>query len=316
MPNNTPKQKIEKIESLGGKWINLKFKGNNYDESQKIAEQFSKKTKGVFVHPFDDPLVIAGQGTVAYEIFNQVKKPIDYIVASVGGGGLASGVGLYAKNQNPKIKIIGAEPQGSPSMFKSLKAKKIITLETINTFVDGAAVKTPGKLTFKLCSKILDDLVLIDEGKICQEMIFLYQQEGIITEPAGALAISALDSIKSKIKNKTVVCIVSGGNNDISRYPDIIERSLIYQKLKHYFLVEFPQRPGTLRKYLDDILGPNDDITLFEYIKRSEKENGPVLIGIELTSKDDLQKLLKNMSKLGFAYKKLEYDNPLFRLIV
>lgn len=316
MPNNTPKQKVERIKSLGGKWIKLEFRGNSYDEAQKVADQFCKKTKKVFIHPFDDPLVIAGQGTVACEIFKQVQKPIDFIIVPIGGGGLASGIGLYAKNIQPNIKIIGAEPQGAPSMLRSLKAKKIISLQHINTFVDGAAVKTPGKLTFKICSKVLNGLLLADEGKICQEMISLYQQEGIVTEPAGALAISILDEIKTKIKGKTVVCIVSGGNNDILRYPEIVERSLIYQGLKHYFLVEFPQRPGTLRKYLDNVLGPNDDITLFEYIKRSEKESGPVLIGIELSRKENLPKLLKNMQNLGFSYEKIEHDNPLFKLIV
>lgn len=316
MPSNTPKQKIERVRRFGGRWIEIIIEGDSFDETCREAEKFCKKNKSVFIHPFDDPTVIAGQGTIGVEIFEQLSEKIDYIIAPIGGGGLISGLGIYAKNKNPKLKLIGVEPEGAPSMSQALKAGKVVKLEHIDKFVDGTAVKAVGKLGFEISKKLVDEMLLIPEGLICQKMIYLYQNNGIVTEPAGALSVAALEKLGTKIKNKTVVCIVSGGNNDISRYPEIVDRSLIYQGLKHYFIVEFSQKAGSLRNYLDTILGPNDDIVLFDYFKKNNRETGPALVGIELTKKEDLQPLLKRMDKSGLKYQVLDRKSTLLKFIL
>lgn len=316
MPNNTPRQKIERVKKFGGKWATIVMSGDNFDKACLEAKKFSKKNNKVFIHPFDDALVIAGQGTVGLEIFEQLAEKPDFIFVPVGGGGLISGVGVYAKEKNKKIKLIGVESEGSPSMFKALKKGRVITLDHIDKFVDGTAVKTIGKLGFEISKKLVDKVVIVPDGKTCQEMIALYQNNGIVTEPAGALSLSALEQMKDKIKGKTVVCIVSGGNNDISRYPEIIDRSLVYQGLKHYFVIEFSQKAGSLRKYLDSVLGPNDDIVLFEYFKKNNRESGPALVGIELIRKEDFKPLLKRMDTSGFKYQILDRKSPLFYFII
>ena len=220
------------------------------------------------------------------------------------------------KEKMPKVKLIGVESVGAPAMYESIKNNKITTLASIDKYIDGTAVTKPGKHTFKICNKIIDKMVLVPEGKVCQTMISLYQSEGIVAEPAGALSIAALDKIKDKIKGKTVVCVISGGNNDISRYSEIIERSLMYQGLKHYFIIEFPQRPGSLRMYLDNVLGENDDIALFEYMKKSNRESGPALVGIELNKKEDLKPLLKRMDDAEMTYQHISGDHILFRFLL
>jgi threonine dehydratase len=316
MPKNTPKQKVERVRILGGKWVKMVLIGDTFDEANRYAKEYCDKTKKVFVHPFDDVFVMAGQGTVGLEILNQLKKNPDYVVVPVGGGGLLSGLSTYVKAKNKQVKIIGVEPAGAPSMSQALKAKKIVTLESLDKFVDGAAVKKVGALTFEVVLKLTDRMLLVEEGKVCEEMISLYQSDGIVTEPAGALSVAALDQMRDKIKGQTVVCVISGGNNDISRYSEIINRSLMYKGLKHYFVIEFSQRPGALRDFLDNALGPNDDITLFEYTKKNNKETGPALVGIELSDRNDLKPLLKRMDKIGLAYKELEKDSLLFQLLV
>lgn len=316
MPENTPKQKVERVRSLGGEWISLHLAGDTFDEAYAHAKAFSDKSKKIFVHPFDDEQVIAGQGTVAIEIFEQLSEPLDYLVVPVGGGGLLSGLGFYAKSMNSKVKLVGTEPLGAPSMSKSLEAGRVVTLDSLDKFVDGAAVKTVGNLNYQLSKGLLDKMLLIPEGRVCQEMISLYQSDGIISEPAGALSVASLDMLKDEIKGKTVVCVVSGGNNDISRYLEVIERSLVYQGLKHYFIIEFSQRPGALRKYLDEALGENDDITLFEYIKKNNRETGPSLVGIELLHKEDLQPLLERMDNIGLSYELLKSGSPIFKFLI
>jgi len=316
MPKNTPRQKIDRVQALGGKWATIELVGDAYDDAYKAAREMTEKRRMTFVHPFNDPLIIAGQGTVGAEILEQLKKPIDYLIVAIGGGGLMSGTGSYFKVKSPKTKVIGVEPTGAPAMYESLKAGKTVTLEKIDTFVDGAAVKTVGDLTLSIVKKVADKVLLVPEGKVCQEMITLYQRDGIVAEPAGALSIAALDELAPKIKGKTVVCLVSGGNNDISRYPEVIERSLVYQGLKHYFMVNFSQRPGALRRFLDEALGPTDDITLFEYTKKNNRENGPALIGIELRKKEHLQPLLKRMKKIGMSFELLPHDSPVFRFLI
>ena len=316
MPKNTPKQKVERVRVFGGNYVKLELVGDTFDEASKIAQAYCLKNIKVFVHPFDDVLVMAGQGTVGLEILAQLKTAPDYVVVPVGGGGLLAGLSTYVKAKSKQTKIIGVEPEGAPSMSQALKAGKVITLDSLDKFVDGAAVKTVGANTFEVAKKNLTKMLLVNEGRVCEEMISLYQSDGIVTEPAGALSVAALDGLKDEIKGKTVVCVVSGGNNDISRYPEVVNRSLVYQGLKHYFVIEFSQRPGALRNFLDDILGPNDDITLFEYLKKSNKETGPALVGVELSIKSDLEPLLARMKKVGLAYQKLDKDSPFYKFLV
>jgi threonine dehydratase len=315
MPQTTPPQKVQRVKYFGGNFVECKLIGNNFDEAEKEAKLFAQKNKNVYIPPFNDIKVILGQATIAKEIYSDLKN-INVVLAGIGGGGLISGLGIYFKNINPKIKVIGIEPSGANSMYKSIKANKIITLNYVDTFVDGVAVKRVGDLTFKLVKKYIDDIIVIKEGAVAQTMIELYQNEGIITEPAGALPVAALPFIKNKIKNKNVVCVISGGNNDLLRYPEILEKSLVYQGKKHYFLIEFAQKPGQLKKFVNNVLGANDDIVLFEYIKTNNKEKGPALIGIEIQNKKDLKPIINNLKKFGFVYKKVEIDDPLYSYLI
>jgi threonine dehydratase len=235
---------------------------------------------------------------------------------SIGGGSLISGVGTYVKGVSPSTKIIGVEPAGAASMNASMKEEKVVTLPQIDTFVDGAAVKQVGHLTYDVCKEFLDDIVTVPEGKICTTLLELYSKNAIVVEPAGALPIAALDFYQDEIRGKTVVCIVSGGNNDISRMQEITERSLMYEGLKHYFIINFPQRPRALREFLDNVLGPNDDITRFEYTKKNNKDNGPALVGIELTCKEDYEPLVQRMNANGIQYMEINHDPTLFNLLI
>ncbi len=316
MPVVTPNQKIEKVKHFGKEYVEIKLVGETYDDASKEAQIFTKENNMVYVHPFDDPLVIAGQGTVGKEIYEQTEGKLDIVVACIGGGGLISGIASYIKQQNSKVTIVGCEPGGAAGMHTSLRNGKVVALESIDTFVDGAAVKTVGSLTFAICKKYVKDIITVPEGMICTTMIDLYQQEGIIAEPAGAVSISALESIKKIIKEKTVVCVLSGGNNDLLRYPEILERSLIYQGRKHYFIIEFAQKPGQLRQFVDKALGPTDDISRFEYMKKTNKEKGPALVGIELKDKKDYEPLLKRMERIGLKYRVLQTDDLLYQYLV
>ncbi|MDA1317105.1 MAG: threonine ammonia-lyase IlvA [bacterium] len=316
MPVVTPNQKIDKVQHFGNGYVTIQLVGTTYDEASAAAHAYEKKNKAVYVHPFDDPLTIAGQGTVGKEIVDQLGSTIDYVLSCIGGGGLISGVATYIKDLFPQTHIIGVESMGAAGMYESLKHNKVVTLKKIDTFVDGAAVGRVGETTFKIVKKFVDDVLLVPEGKICQTMIELYQNEGIVAEPAGALAVSALDEVAKKIKGKTVVCILSGGNNDILRYPEIMEKSLVYQGRKHYFLIEFAQKPGQLKRMLDEALGPNDDIVRFEYMKKTEKEKAPALVGFELKDKKDLKPLMKRMDAIELKYTKLSEDEMLYQYLV
>lgn len=234
----------------------------------------------------------------------------------VGGGGLSAGVGSYFKAEKPDTLLIGAEPEGAPSMLNALQAKEPITLADIDRFVDGAAVKRVGALNYQICSMVLDDMLLVPEGKVCTTILKLYNEDAIVAEPAGALSVAALDLVKDKIKGKKVVCVISGGNNDIERMQEIKERSLLYEGLKHYFIVRFPQRPGALKLFVNNVLGPHDDITRFEFIKKTNRENGPALVGIELKSADDYPALLARMEEFRFDVKELNRDQTLFEYLV
>lgn len=316
MPVPTPLQKIGKVKNFGGKWINVQLTGLNFDESCAAAKEFTQKNKMTLIPPFDDEEVISGQGTVGKEILEDLEDKIDLVLCPIGGGGLIAGVSTYLKEKKSTTEVVGVEPKGAAGMYESLKEGRVITLEKINTFVDGVAVKTVGEKTFAIVSKNVKQVVVIPEGQVCTTMIELYQNEGIVTEPAGALTVSALSNITKQIKGKTVVCIVSGGNNDILRYPEIMERSLVYQGLKHYFLIEFAQKPGQLRQFVDQALGPTDDIVRFEYIKKTSKERGPALIGVELLQKENYQKLLERMNNLGIEYTVIRDNDLLYSYLI
>ena len=315
MPRITPVQKIERVEHFGGEHVEIRLVGDSYDEANQAAQEYCRQSGGIFVHPFDDPQTIAGQGTVAKEILDATEGHVDLVVLPVGGGGLASGVASYIKERDPSIVVVGAEPAGSPSMVESLRLGRLVTLSEMHTFVDGAAVRTPGRLTFDLCRRYVDRVVAVPEGRVCATMIELYQNEGIIAEPAGALSISALEDV-GVMSGKTVVCILSGGNNDFLRYPEIMERSLVYQGRKHYFIIEFAQKPGQLRQFVDDALGPTDDIVRFEYIKKTNKERGAALVGIELRDKADLAPLLQRMEAIQLNVRRLGSEELLYDYIV
>src|SRR3989339_1518496 len=316
IPIVTPNQKIERVKYFGDGYVQIKLVGQTYDESTKAAKDYSKETGAVYIPAFDDEKVIAGQGTIGKEIFEELNGQVDYVLAPIGGGGLISGVGTYLKEKNKKIKVLGVEAVGADCMDRSLKAEKIISLDFVDTFCDGCAVKTPGKLNFDICKKHVDSIEIIDTGYVAKAMVDIYQNEGIITEPAGALSISALENIKDKIKGKTVICIISGGNNDLLRYPEILERSLVYQGKKYYFLIDFAQKPGQLKKFVNHVLGPTDDIVLFEYVKKNNKEKGPALVGVEFKEKDYLSPVLSKLTEFGFNYKIIEDKELLYSYLI
>lgn len=317
MPSTTPKQKIRAVERIGKQMVEIVLSGDTYDDAKAAAIKHVQKTGMVMVSPFDDPLIVEGQGTVGVEISHQLKNVIpDYIFVPVGGGGLVAGLIVYLKRKYPKVQIIGVEPAGAPAMYDSLKAGKIITLTEIDRFVDGAAVKQVGHVPFEICQSGMDDMILVPEGRVCTTILQLYNNDAIVAEPAGALSIAALSYYQEEIKGKNVICILSGGNNDIERMPEIKERSMIFEGLKHYFMITFPQRSGALKEFVNKVLGPDDDITLFEYTKKNSKESGPALVGIELKQKEDYQPLLERMKKYGVKYTLVNEDPVLFNFLV
>ncbi|MER2254992.1 MAG: threonine ammonia-lyase IlvA, partial [Priestia megaterium] len=278
MPSTTPRQKINQVKFLGKDNVKVVLIGDTFDDSYEQAIACSEEEHRTFIHPFNDVDVIAGQGTVAVEMFNDCEDEIDYVFAGIGGGGLISGVGTYVKSISPQTAVIGVEPAGAPGMQTSLANGNVVTLPAIDPFVDGAAVKTVGTLPYDISKELVDDIVVVPEGKVCTTILSLYNENAIVAEPAGALSIAALDSYREQIKGKTVVCVISGGNNDIGRMQEIKERSMIYEGLQHYFIVNFPQRAGALREFLDEVLGPTDDISRFEYTKKNNKDSGPALV--------------------------------------
>lgn len=316
MPSTTPRQKVKQVSFFGGNQVEVILTGDTFDDAYAEAVAESERTGMAFVHPFDDSKIIAGNGTIGQEIMEAAETAPDYIFVTVGGGGLAAGVASYAKIVSPATKLIGVEPEGAPSLRVSLDAGEVTPLDQIDKFVDGAAVKRVGDLTFAVCKELLDDVITVPEGKVCTTLLDLYNENAIVAEPAGALPIAALDAFREQIAGKTVVCVVSGGNNDIDRMQEIKERSLIYEGLKHYFMLNFPQRAGALREFLDQVLGPNDDITRFEYTKKHNKDNGPALVGIELKHREDYAPLVERMTKKGFQFVELNKDPVLFNLLI
>lgn len=316
MPSTTPNQKVKQVKRFGQQNVEVILTGDTFDDAYAEAMKASDEGGKTFIHPFDDPKIVAGNGTIAMEVMESLEEAADYVFVTIGGGGLASGVGLYMKTMSPSTKVIGVEPEGAASMTEALKQKQVVTLDTIDKFVDGAAVKRVGHLNYEICKETLDEIVTVPEGKACTTILELYNDSAIVVEPAGALPVSALDQYKDQIVGKTVVCVISGGNNDIDRMQEMKERSLIYEGLKHYFVVNFPQRAGALREFLEKVLGPNDDIARFEYTNKHNKENGPALVGIELSCKDDYAALIKRMEKYGVAYTELNRDLNLFNLLI
>ncbi|MEG1500495.1 MAG: threonine ammonia-lyase IlvA [Clostridiales bacterium] len=316
MPVTTPRQKIAQVTRFGGDFVKVILSGDTFDDAYSAAIAYCEEQDMCFIHPFNDPWVIAGQGTVAMEIMDQDIKNVDYIFVTIGGGGLAAGVGTYIKEISPQTKIIGVEPVGAASMKAAFAHGGIVSLDTIDKFVDGAAVKTVGDLSYNICKGVLDDIITVPEGKVCTSILELYNDSAIVLEPAGALSVAALDFYKDEIKNKNVVCILSGGNNDIDRMQEIKERSLLYEGLKHYFIIDFPQRPGSLKEFVVEVLGPDDDIARFEYTKSNDKEKGPTLVGIELGHPEDYQPLIQRLNSKGFQYTVLNKSPQLFNLLV
>lgn len=315
MPIITPNQKVSQTKMFGEEWVQVILTGDTFDDCAASARQYTAEHSMTFIPPFDDLKIIEGQGTVAVEVLADLPN-IDFLFAPIGGGGLVAGIGSYFKTHSPHTTIVGVEPEGAPSMHEALKAGHPVTLDSIDRFVDGAAVKRVGDITFNICNQVLDGLVLVPEGKACSTILQLYNEDAIVVEPAGALSIAALDEYADKIAGKNVVCIVSGSNNDIDRMQEIKERSLQYEGLKHYFLIRFAQRPGALKEFVNEVLGPTDDITRFEYIQKHNKETGPALVGIELKSRQDYELLLGRLRQRHFNFTELNKSDDLFGYLV
>ena len=315
MPIITPNQKVTQTKMFGEDYIEVKLVGDTFDDCAVAAKKYTEKNEMTFIPPFDDLRIIEGQATVGVEILED-ETDIDFVFVPIGGGGLSAGVGAYFKTYAPKTKIIGLEPEGAPSMKEALKAGHPVVLDEIERFVDGAAVKRVGDIPFKICKEVLDDMHLVNEGHICSSILKLYNEDAIVVEPAGALSIAALDDYAETIKGKKVVCIVSGGNNDIDRMQEIKERSLQYEGLKHYFLIRFAQRPGALKEFVNQVLGPDDDITRFEYMQKHNKETGPALVGVELKARGDYDVLVANMMRYHINFTELNKNDNIFGYLV
>lgn len=316
MPVPTPKQKFNQVRMFGGSDVDIQLVGDTYDDAFQAAQAFCTTQNSTFVHPFDDDQVVAGQATLALEIIAQSEEPIDYMFVPIGGGGLISGILHVFKTLSPNTKIIGIEPKGAPAMYNSLQEGKNTTLTKIDPFVDGAAVRKVGDKAFKLCKSYLDDMILVSEGAICQTILKMYNKDAIVVEPAGAMSVAALKQYAPQIQGKNVVCLICGGNNDITRMAEIKERALLEAELKHYFIVRFPQRAGALREFLAEVLGPDDDITFFEYSKKHNRANGPAVVGIELKDKKNFEPLVNRMKDKGFYGDYINNKPDLFQFLI
>lgn len=316
MPVTTPKQKIEAVSMFGKEYVDIVLVGDTFDEANDAATKYASESGKTFIPPFDDEKIIEGQGTIGYEISLQAKERPDYIFIPIGGGGLASGLGAYIRQIWPETKIIGVEPGGAASMKASIEEGHRVCLEHINKFVDGAAVKKPGRLTYEICREILDDIIAVPEGAVCSTIIEMYNKNATVVEPAGALSVAALRFCQDMIKGKKVACIISGSNNDITRMEEIREQSLVYEGLKHYFIVNFPQKAGALLSFIRDIIGPSDNLVYIQYIKKTNKEEGPALIGIEVAAREDFDALIGRMRSHGINYEYINQNNRLFEMFV
>lgn len=316
MPVTTPKQKIEQVRMFGKEYIEIVLTGDTFDAANSAAIKYAAENDKTFIPPFDDPKVMEGQGTIGREILEQTEEKLDYIFVPIGGGGLASGLGSYIKAMSPETKIIGVEPGGAPCMKTAIEKGEVVELDDIDKFVDGAAVKKAGALTYEVCKDVLDDIVIVPEGAVCTMIIQMYNKSAIVVEPAGALSTAALKFYADKIKGKKVACIISGSNNDITRMEEIREKSLLYEGLKHYFIVEFPQKSGAVVSFINSVIGPSDDLVHIQYIKKTNKNFGPALIGIELAAKEDFEPLIQRMESHGIKYEYINENNQLFEILI
>ena len=316
MPTTTPRQKIDSVRMFGRDYVDIILTGDTFDAANAAAIEYAKQSGKTFIPPFDDPKIIEGQGTIGYEILQQAKQPLDYIFVPIGGGGLASGIGSYIKRMSPSTKVIGVEPAGAPCMKTAIEKGEIVELEHIDKFVDGAAVKKAGALTYEICKRVLDDIIVVPEGAVCTTIINMYNRNAIVVEPAGALSVAALRFYADKIRGKNIACIVSGSNNDIIRMEEIREKSLLYEGLKHYFIVNFPQKSGVILSFVRDILGPEADLVHFQYIKKTNKDFGPALIGIEVTDKACIEEITRRMNEQNFSYEYINENNKLFEILI
>jgi len=316
LPSTTPRQKRARISDIGGQWIEQVIGGGTFDQASEAAMTYAAQTGATYIHPFDDPRTIAGQGTVVKEIFEQASELPTTVVVPVGGGGLLAGTAIWLRTFHPEVRIIGVEPEGAASMRAALEHGGPVTLPEIDAFADGTAVARVGDIPYQIAREMVDEVIAVPEGAICTEMLELYQVEGIIAEPSGALATTAVARFLPNLPDGPVACIISGGNNDVSRYDDIVERSSVYEGLRHYFLVTFPQEPGALRHFLDDVLSDGEDIVLFEYTKKNNRETGPALVGIEIEDPASISELLRRMEKSPLHIEKLEPNSPAFSFLL
>lgn len=320
VPEPTPMQKRDRILVHGGDQVELVVVGSNFDEAAAAAHADAAERDAAFIEPFDARDTITGQGTVAAEVLAQLSakgKSPDAVVVPVGGGGLISGITSYLADMAPDTRVVGMEPEGAASLRAAFAHGGPVTLDAVDPFVDGAAVKRLGALPYEILDANRERLSFdtVSEGAVCTDLLNLYQNEGIIAEPAGALSVAGLHQLDLK-PGSTVVCVISGGNNDVLRYAEIMERSLVHRGLKHYFLVNFPQEPGQLRHFLHEILGPTDDITLFEYLKRNNRETGAALVGLQLSRAEDLDGLLQRMGESKISVQYLKPGTPEYEFLV
>lgn len=320
VPHTTPRQKRQRILEIGRGHVNLVLHGTTYDEASEEASRMATDDGMILVPAFNDPRTAAGQATLVIESIDQLGFVPDVVVLPIGGGGLVAGASAWLRAHHPEVRIIGVEPDGAPCVAAAISAGRPVTLHEIDTFVDGAAVRRVGDFTYQAIREARIELTRVPEGQICTEMLDMYQTDGIIAEPAGALAAAALPTggVGPRVQIPTgsrVLVLVSGGNNDVSRYGEIVERSMIHEGRKRYFLVDFPQQPGALRTFLDNVLGPEDDISYFEYVKRNSRETGPALVGVELGNPNDYPFLLQRIADCGMQAHEVSYDSPFFMFL-
>lgn len=316
LPASTPRQKRKRIATIGGKWVEPVIVAGDFDEANRVAAAAAKDGGKVYVHPYDDPYTIAGQGSIAVDLDSQLPEDTDMILIPVGGGGLIAGMATWLKAHRPGIRIVGVESQGAASMKAALEAGNPVSLDRVDSFVDGTAVGRAGDLTYQVVRDLVDDIVLVPEGAVCTEMLDLYHSEGVIAEPAGALASAAARNFLPQIPNGSVVCLVSGGNNDLSRYAEVTERSGRYEGLRHYFLVTFNQEPGALRSFLNDVLSDGEDIIYFQYTKKNNRDTGPALVGIELPDPSDIKGLRRRMAASPLQVQEIDPSSQIFKILV
>lgn len=316
LPASTPRQKRKRIATIGGKWVDPVIVAGDFDEANRVAAKAAKEGGKVYVHPYDDPYTIAGQGSIAVDLDSQLPADTDMVLIPVGGGGLIAGMATWLKAHRPGIRIVGVESAGAASMKAALEAGNPVSLERVDSFVDGTAVGRAGDLTYQIVRELVDDIVVVPEGAVCTEMLDLYHSEGVIAEPAGALASAAARNFLPQIPNGSVVCLVSGGNNDLSRYAEVTERSGRYEGLRHYFLVTFNQEPGALRSFLNDVLSEGEDIIYFQYTKKNNRDTGPALVGIELPDSTDIKGLRRRMAASPLQVQEIDPSSQIFKILV